>query len=183
MSKQVILTPEIRESCKDELNSMTDAAFASGRAEGLKDVAEALKTEHAAGVAEGQLAGSIAERERIQAVEAASLPGHEALSQTLKFDGQTSGPEAAQAVLTAEKQVRERRLAGLKADAPLPVADAVAPPAPEAVEATLPLEERAKLAWDREPDLRDEFTGFGAYLAYRKAEAAGNVRILTKTQQ
>jgi signal peptide peptidase SppA len=74
------------------------------------DVAEAL-------INEGREAGATAERERIQAVEAQSMPGHEKLIATLKFDGKTSGPEAAVQVLAAEKQKKGDRLADLRADA------------------------------------------------------------------
>lgn len=74
------------------------------------DVAKAL-------IDEGREAGATAERERIQAVEAQSMPGHEALIATLKFDGKTSGPEAAVQVLAAEKAKKGDRLANLRADA------------------------------------------------------------------
>jgi len=61
--------------------------------------------------------GADAERARIQAVEGQALPGHEALISTLKFDGKTSGPEAAVAVLAAEKKKKTARLGALAADA------------------------------------------------------------------
>jgi hypothetical protein len=183
MAKKEILTAEMRESCKDELKAMTDAAYEDGKRDA--SLAELARMEAARKEAfeAGALAGSERECERIQAVEAASLPGHEPLIQQLKFDGKTTGPEAAQAVLAAEKTLRDRRLANLKAEAPLPMADAIAPIIPEASEANLPLEDRAKLAWNRQPELREEFTGLGSYLAYLKAEAAGKVKILIKTRQ
>lgn len=66
--------------------------------------------------------GATAERTRIQAVLAQSLPGHEKLVQELAFDGKTTGPEAAVAVLNAEKAARGNALATLKTEAhpPLP---------------------------------------------------------------
>ncbi len=51
-------------------------------------------------------AGAKAERERIQAVEAQFLPGHEDLIAKLAFDGKTTGEQAAVAVLAAEKKKR-----------------------------------------------------------------------------
>lgn len=48
--------------------------------------------------------GASAERERIQSVQAAGLPGHEALIAILAFDGKSSGGDAAAAVITAECQ-------------------------------------------------------------------------------
>lgn len=74
------------------------------------EVAEAL-------IAEGRQAGAAAECQRIKDVEALSMPGHEALIASLKFDGKTSGPEAAVKVLQAENAKRESRVAALRADA------------------------------------------------------------------
>lgn len=64
---------------------------------------------HAAIVALGHAAGAKAERERIQAVRAQAMPGHEKLIDTLAFDGKTTGPEAAVAVLDAERAMVEAR--------------------------------------------------------------------------
>lgn len=71
--------------------------------------------------AEGRQEGADAERARIQAVEAQALPGHEALIAQMKFDGKTTGPEAAVQVLAAERQRAAARAADLHADAPAPV--------------------------------------------------------------
>jgi signal peptide peptidase SppA len=66
-------------------------------------------------------AGANAERDRIQSVEAQALPGHEALIAQLKFDGKTTGPEAAVAVLQAEKTLAADRAKALEAEAPEPI--------------------------------------------------------------
>jgi hypothetical protein len=58
--------------------------------------------------------GAESERARIQAVQEQSLPGHEALIQTLMFDGKTTGPGAAVQILAAEKEQRSRIAANLK---------------------------------------------------------------------
>jgi signal peptide peptidase SppA len=71
--------------------------------------------------------GAQAERERIQAVRAQSLPGHEALIDKLAFDGQTSGPEAAAAVLAAERSVRQAAVQAHHRDAPAPAPASAAP--------------------------------------------------------
>jgi hypothetical protein len=55
---------------------------------------------------EGFKAGAKAERERIQAVEAQFLPGHEDLIVKLAFDGKTTGEQAAIQVLAAERKKR-----------------------------------------------------------------------------
>lgn len=70
--------------------------------------------------------GAAAERARIQSVEAQLLPGHEALIETLKYDGKSTGGDAAMAVLAADKQARAAQSVALASDAPAPVAaDAV----------------------------------------------------------
>lgn len=65
--------------------------------------------------------GAAAERQRIADVRAQILPGHEALIETLAFDGKTTGPEAAMAVNAAERNLRSSALANLQADAPKPL--------------------------------------------------------------
>lgn len=71
--------------------------------------------------------GATAERARIQAVLAQQLPGHEALVQSLAFDGKTTGPEAAVAVLNAERGKLGQTKANLAADAPSPAPHAATP--------------------------------------------------------
>lgn len=64
--------------------------------------------------------GAQAERERIQAVRAQALPGHEALIERMAFDGSTTGDQAAAAVLAAERSARTAAAAAHRADAPQP---------------------------------------------------------------
>lgn len=139
------------------------------------DISQAL-------IDEGIAQGAATERARIMAVEAQALPGHEALITEMKNDGKTTGPEAAARVLAAEKVARKGRLDLITAEAPkpvppsLPVEEAAAGPGPNA-----PIEEQAKHEWDHKHELREEFTSFGAYLGWRKAEARGAAKILKKS--
>lgn len=78
--------------------------------------------------AEARAAGAKAEQERVAAVRAQSMPGHEALIEKLAADGKTTGPEAAMAVLAAERAAVEARgKAFVEGDAPKPVATGAAP--------------------------------------------------------
>lgn len=141
-----------------------------GRQEGLEQ-----------GSAEGHYAGSEYERARIKAVKAAALPGHEALTEEMMFDGTTTGPQAAERVIEAERSKRGARLQAIAADAPTPVPHAVAPDAEAQADAHLPIEERCQRAWDREPALREEFRdNFKAYLSWSKAESEGKAKILRR---
>jgi hypothetical protein len=122
--------------------------------------------------------GAKAERDRIQSVLAQAMPGHEAMLQQLAFDGKTTGPEAAVAVLAAEKKIRSNAAQNLRSDAVPPVAPAPAPEPNVAENMNLPLEDRCKAKWQGSPELRAEFGNqFDRYMAFAKAEEAGIVRI------
>ena len=173
---------EFREKYPDIYTAILAEGSKAGHAEGY---AEGEKAGIEKGKAEGADIAAKAERERIQSVEAQLIPGHEALIREMKFDGKTTGEQAAVRILQAEKTLRENVLANLAADASQPAAHA---PAPElgATEAKkedndLPVEDRAKAAWDKDGKLRKEFMDdFGNYLAFVKADEAGRVRILKK---
>lgn len=81
------------------------------------------------GNTEGLAEGAKVERERIQAIEVAGagMPGHEKLVQELKYDGKTTGSQAAEKILAAEKASRETRLSTMRSEAPKPVPNAPAP--------------------------------------------------------
>lgn len=153
---------------------------------------EKLKAEHPAlaealiaeGFDAGKIAGAKAERERIQAVEEQSLPGHEALIESFKFDGKTTGEQAAVAVLNAEREKLGGKLASIRKDgaAVAAVPAAKAPENDSAVpSADAPVEERAKHEWDKDAKLRAEFGGkFESYLAWYRASDRGAARVMAK---
>lgn len=80
--------------------------------------AEQVAQDHPDIAAAFRAEGASAERARIQGIESQIIPGHEALINTLKFDGKSSVGDAAQAVLAAEKQARFQHAAALAGDAP-----------------------------------------------------------------
>lgn len=83
-------------------------------------------------LAEGRTAGASAERARILGIEAAAIPGHEALVATLKAEGSASPGDAALQILAAEKATRIA--AGVKSHAEAPKPLALVPPATVAAE-------------------------------------------------
>lgn len=131
--------------------------------------------------------GASAERARIQAVEGQLIPGHEALINTLKFDGKSSAGDAALAINAAERAARTAAAAALAADAPTPApivpAAPVAPVVSDEDASPEAVESKAKAAWDKDANVRAEFGNFGTYLAYARATAAGRVRTLSKANQ
>lgn len=130
-------------------------------------------------------AGATAERQRMADVRAQSLPGHEALIERLAADGTTTGAQAAAAVVAAERSARQAHAQAQASDAPAPVAivpSATVQASTSAVAAdTSPegIEANAKASWDKDATLRAEFAGvFSTYLAYAKAQAAGQIKAL-----
>lgn len=105
------------------LEGYTDG-LATGQAKGLEEGRQSgFADGQTQGFEEGRKAGAESERQRIREVEGQSLPGHAALIEQLKWDGQTTGAQAAVKVLQAEKESRGIHLEQLKKDAlaPLPV--------------------------------------------------------------
>ena len=146
----------------------------------------AYDTGFAAGQSQGKSAGLVegaeSERSRIKGVEDQLISGHEDLVASLKYDGVTTGPEAAVKILVAEKSLRAGKLAAFTEEhtklAASPVPPLVDDKKSEANDTSLPPEERAKKVWDTDPAVRAEFKNdFNAYKAFVVAEAAGQVKI------
>ncbi|HWH75557.1 MAG TPA: S49 family peptidase [Methylibium sp.] len=163
------------------------AAHTTNAAPAAAITRESLERDHPALFAQVRVeftaAGAQAERDRIAAVRAQALPGHEKLIEQLATDGKTTGPEAAQAVLAAERSARTAHAASFASDAPQPAPASAAPGVDAnaaAKDTSLPIEQRAKAEWDAKPEVRGEFTSFESYLALRKAEESGRVRVLGK---
>ena len=145
-----------------------------------------------AGLEAGRAEGALAERQRIQSIEAQAMPGHGELIAKLKYDGKTTGAEAAVQVLAAERAKLGKTVTDLAADAgalagvrPTAAADpgAGAAAAAAAAEAAKPLEERCKAKWDKSAELRAEYgEQYDAYLAFEKAHAEGRVKVLGARQ-
>lgn len=70
---------------------------------------------------EAQKAGAVAERDRINDVRSQLIPGHEQLIETLAFDGESTGADAAKAIVAAEKALRVQAQAIITDDANEPV--------------------------------------------------------------
>lgn len=143
---------------------------------------EQLRAENPEIVSTLQAEGAESERARILAVEEQALAGHEALVAEMKFDGTTTGPQAAARIVAAERERRVHQLQAVRDAAPEPLAQAPATDDDRARPAAdAPIEDRAKHDWDADAKVRAEFGGaFSAYLAYRKAEEAGRARIFKR---
>lgn len=157
---------------KEKFSDIYQAVFnegASAKALEVGDIETSKK--------ESFIAGAKYERERIQAIKSKSLPGHEALVESLMFDGKTTPEQAADAVLKAERESREKRLAEFQNDLK-PAAHADAIEDVKKPDDGRTIEEKTKGVWEKSSDIRSEFgDNYDAYLAYEKASADGLVRI------
>jgi hypothetical protein len=102
-------------------NTMHDILQPAVAAMPAAEFAAALATQHPDFAAALRAQGADAERQRIADVRKQALPGHEALIERLATDGKTTGPEAAVAVLNAERELGATRRKDLAADAPAPL--------------------------------------------------------------
>ena len=167
-----IVTKEtFRAAYPDLFVEIQKEARAMGFSEGLE-----------AGKKEGMSSGAEMERERIKSVQSQLLPGHEALIEILKWDGKTTGPEAAVQVLGAERALLDGKRKELMEEAQLPISqNNIGTGKKEDIDPNLPIEDQAKAIWQKNPELRKEFgDNFDSYLAFSKANAEGKVKIWNK---
>ena len=171
------------EALEKEHPDIYQEAVALGEARAQEGI-ETIKAEaHAAGKvegnAEGQAAGELIgaknELERVLAVEAACLPGHEKLIAGLKADGKTTGPQASAQVVAAEKEKRETGLETLNSESAEPVETETVDSS--VTEAKTP-DDALKAAWEGKQGaaLKAEFgeNGYDSFTAYYKNDATFN---------
>jgi signal peptide peptidase SppA len=149
-----------------------------------------LKADHPDLFAQVLAIGAVQELERIKGVQATLIPGHEALVETMMFDGKTSAADAALKINAAERAIRTTQGNKEVKEAPSPVPAVPAPTTPAAsAEAkekaekekmdAMPIEDRCKAKWDANTgNVRGEFTSLAAYTAYTRAADGGKVRTL-----
>ena len=154
---------------------------------GAKNVdLETLKTEHpetyALAVAEGQAAGALAaaesERERIKAIEALAMPGHESLIASMKYDPTATAASVALAVVAAEKTQREAQQAALKNHTPLPLEASAPPLSGGGAEASPPKTDAEKWTneWSASAELQAEFPDASIYVTYKQGVKDGRIK-------
>lgn len=175
---------ELMELYPDIYAEIESAAHARGLIEGT-----------AVGRAEGMTDGASAERTRIIGILALSRPGHETLINAAITDGITTPDALAHTILDAEGKQREIKLAAFRAEhkTTVPAADAAGPEEAAAAavaaadDTTIPVEQRAKIKWDADKELRSRFQmspdPFGAYVAYLSAVEKGQVHIFKSGQR
>jgi len=183
-ARQQLLFPQRSASAAnhDGGSSMSTTAVLPADIEAMRKLA--FDEGHKAGV----ITGAETERKRIQAVEGQTLPGHEDLIAALKFDGKTTGEQAAVAVLAAEKKKLGGIAADLRTDAPRVAGHVPTETTISRDGKDMPLTADmskdqvtaiAKEQWLKKPELAKEFTSEASFIAYQYAVAQGRVRILS----
>lgn len=105
-TKEVIMTKEeFKAQHPDIYQAIMDEGQTSGHISGIAE-----------GIAQGKKEGAAAELARIKTVKDQTVPGHEALLETLMFDGVTTGEQAAVKILAAEKTLMATKKEDLKKD-------------------------------------------------------------------
>lgn len=110
-----------REQLAADQPDLLESLLAEGRAEGAAKAQEEAKATHDQALAEAASTATAAETARIKGVFDAALPGHEALVQTLAFDGKTSPAEAALTINQAERAKGKSNLEALAKERTKPV--------------------------------------------------------------
>lgn len=145
---------------------------------------ETKETSFAEGKKSGLIEGAKAERDRILAIEEASLAGCEDLVMKAKQDGDMTAEKLALQIVAREKQRGTKYIDQSKeAEKEMPKVD----PSFEntasqkvKVDQDAPLEDRTKAEWQNDPKLRSEFgNDYDSYLAYKKAFDSKQVKILS----
>lgn len=134
-------------------------------------------------VAEFKAEGAKAERERIAAIDALAMPGHEALVDKAKAEGMTAA-DLAVAMVGAEKASRQKMLDSLMADEfvvkglrPEP-ANGAAAESTEEQKPALAGEALWKSEFAGSADLQAEFGSEDNFLAFKRADARGGIKVM-----
>lgn len=125
--------------------------------------------------------GAKVERERILGIQAAALPGHDALVAKCIADGVDLGATATM-IMAAEKARAAGQVEALRTAEPARVPQPAANPAGGATakdpmaDDGRPLEDRCKAAFEADARVRDEFKTLATFTAAMRVEAANQAR-------
>lgn len=159
------------------------AGLSEEAAADLKIDAEFLASHFGDLVAGFKAEGAKAERERIAAIDALAMPGHEELVAKAKAEGH-SAADLAMAIVGAEKAARASMLSSLEADEAK--VKGLRPEPANGVTAENAQDQKPALAgealWKSEfagsADLQAEFGDEAHYLAFKRADARGGIRVM-----
>lgn len=147
--------PVTAASIKADHPQVAEALIQEGRQLGIQ-----------AGRAEGIEAGAQAERDRLVSIEAATLPGYEAIAAEARADGKTTGPQVAMKIVAAQRAEQSSQLGKIRAQAPAAVAASSPPNTDETLDAAGRTKKASALAAEKKMDFTAAYTQlFGNALA------------------
>lgn len=125
-----------------------------------------------------------AERERICAIQSLSRPGHENLIAAAIQDGKSTAQDVALAIVKSDQNIGVSALDTARAASATvagiePSASNTPPgskPTLDQEDQSIPIDDRAKAAWDADPTIKSEYKTFETYLSYRKGAEKGLLR-------
>ena len=149
---------------------------------------ESIQADHPEIAAEIVALGAAQERERLAGIDAAALPGHDQLVADMKADGSVTPDMAASRIVQAEKARRETQAQGVRDVETKTGEVAAAPSASDPVDPVVALANKPD-AEKNEDDFKAEYaagpadinkstTSESDYVALRKAEVSGRVKVL-----
>ena len=166
--------PAVYEQIKAEGAGEAKAAYDEAlRAE--REALGALRAE----LEQAKVDAAAAERARIQGVLDQSLPGHEALVQSLAFDGVTAPEAAAVQVLKAAREDGEKYLERRREEGATKVKPSASPTGDVAASVNPDDDESVRAAYNASAEVQGEFASWEAYGAYLRATRDGRVKRLT----
>lgn len=184
------VTPRAAAAATSENTSMTThtsiaeltAAYPDLVAEIRKEATTAAAaTLNTAALAAARAEGAKAEHARVAGIEAAALPGHEALLAELKADGSITPEAAAMRFINAEKAARAGHADAIKnvegTTGKVSSAPATHREEQKKPPANTPAGWRAE--WEGDPTLQAEFASADHYVNYAQGVANGRIRRLT----
>jgi signal peptide peptidase SppA len=176
-SEEEVTMKDLKE-LQEKFPEIYKAAVDAGKAEA--QAAQVVLVDDAK--AEAVKTGIKQESERIKKILVLATPGHEKIISEAIADSSVTDADVALKIVAADKVMLEAKVKALKDDAE--AAGKVAAAGAEAintvasVDPNLPVEERAKLEWDKDPKIRAEFGKIEVYTAYKKAAEKGLIKIL-----
>lgn len=164
----VVMTAKILEAQYPLLHAEVCSEAVAEASKGMDAKIDAAhKVSYSKGLAEGAVKGAKTEKERIQSVLGKTYPGFEAIVNARAFDGKSTGPETAEAVLEAMKEKNAKGLMALIADAPDPIEPELDEESEDIADANA---DPLKAAWEKgklSAKLKKEFGGdYDSYKAY-----------------
>jgi len=132
------------------MDPVTKESFATAYPELDKAIRqEAFEKGFSEGMTKGKADGAEAERNRIRGVEDQLIPGHEVLISELKYDGKTTGPEAAVIVLKKEKDLLKTKRENMVEDGKKAIVKDANPPVTEQLNQIEPEAQMEKLVKEK----------------------------------